>query len=315
MRKLSCIIIVLALILSGTLLTAQEPPKKSWIEAVKDATVAIGAVRKARIQTPNGETSKNIFAVVGTGVIMTPPDQQKGIPWLVTAKHVFYDPAQKWDPDVVQIRFNWFDQKPVDEYLGITVKLKENGQHLWLPLQDDSVDLAAIPLRISIQDAGRPSVDPVPVQVYATSEDLFDGASILAFGYPGAVGPAYWTKAVLRTGIVAWTHPEKPLSNTFLIDSLVYPGNSGGPVFRVPTGVDQSGKPILGGKIAFLGIISQGRKEANPLIAGGKTIEMEGPTGPVALLSEQWIGIGVVEPAQRVKELLDHAYETVQKAK
>lgn len=58
-------------------------------------------------------------------------------------------------------------------------------------------------------------------------------------------------------------------------------------MFKVPTGVDQYGNLNIGAKIAFLGIISQGRKEVNPLSAGGKAIEMHGPTGPVALLSEQ----------------------------
>jgi hypothetical protein len=313
-RRLSLILPVVFFI-GGFSAMAQEQAKKSWIEAVKDSTVAIGSIRKARIQTPKGEIEKDIFAVVGTGVIMVAPEQKEGVPWLVTAKHVVYDPIRKWDPDSLQIRFNWFDQRPVDDYLGITIKLKEDNKHLWLAHQDSSVDLVAFPLVISITDAGRPSLNPVPIQTYASSSDLYEGATILAFGYPGAVGPSYWTKAVLRTGIVAWINPEKPLSSTFLVDSLVYPGNSGGPVFKVPTGVDQYGNLNVGGKIAFLGIISEGRKEFNPLYAGGKAIEMQGPTGPVVLLSEQWVGIGVVEPAERVKELLTYAYVTVGKRK
>jgi len=309
MRRLSIILTVL--LLGGTVTMAQEQPKKSWVEAVKDATVAIGSIRKAKVQTPMGEVEKDIFAVVGTGVIMALPNQKKGIPWIVTAKHVFYNPDDKWDPESLQIRFNWFDQKPVDEYLGITIKLKENAEHLWIAHEDSSIDLAAIQLVISIKDAGRKSVNPVPVQAYASSSDLYEGASIFAFGYPGAVGPSYWTRAVIRTGIVAWVSPEKPLYNTCLIDSLIYPGNSGGPVFKVPTGVDQFGNLNVGGKVAFLGIISKGRKEFNPLSAKGKAIKIQGSTGPVVLLSEQWIGIGVVEPAARVKELLVHAFETI----
>lgn len=314
MRRLGVILLVFLLV-AGTSVTAEDQPKKSWIEAVKDATVAIGTLRTARVKTPKGEEEKRIFAVVGTGVVMIAPGQKEGLPWLVTARHVFYDPAKNWDPDFVQIRFNWFDQKPVDEYLGITIKLKQNNKHLWLPHRDASVDLVALPLVISIKDAGRPSVDPIPIQTYATATDLYEGASILAFGYPGAVGPAYWTRAVLRTGIIAWISPEKPLSTTFLIDSLVFPGNSGGPVFKVPTGVDQYGNLNVGGKIAFLGIISQGRKEANPLYAGDKAIEMQGPKGTVAVVSEQWVGIGVVEPAERVKELLTDAYKSIKDTK
>lgn len=314
MRPLILILLVF-LLAPGTSVMAQSQPKKSWIEAVKDATVAIGTLRTALVKTPTGEEKRTIFAVVGTGVVMVAPGQKEGLPWLVTAKHLLYDPAKNWDPDSIQIRFNWFDKKPVDEYMGITMKLKENNKHLWLAHQDASVDLVALPLGISIKDAGRPSVDPVPIQIYAGATDLYEGASILVFGYPGAVGPAYWTSAVLRTGIVAWISPENPLSNTFLIDSLVFPGNSGGPVFKVPTGVDQYGNLNVGGKVAFLGIISQGRKEANPLYAGDRTIEMQGPKGPVKVVSEQWVGVGVVEPASKVKELLTYAYESIKAAK
>ncbi len=313
---LRLVLILLVFLLSQvTSVMAQDQPKKNWIEAVKNATVAIGTQRTASVKTEKGEEEKTIFAVVGTGVIMVAPDQKDGVPWLVTAKHVFYNPEKKWDPVSLKIRFNWFDPKPVDKYLGITIKLKENNKHLWLPHPDASVDLATLPLVISIKNAGRPSLPSIPIQTYATSTDLYAGASILVFGYPGAVGPAYWTKAVLRRGIVAWISPEKPLSTTFLIDSLIFPGNSGGPVFKVPTGVDQYGNLNVGGKIAFLGIISQGGKEANPLFAGGRAIEMKGPKGPVAIVSEQWVGIGVVEPAERVKELLSEAYRSIKDTK
>jgi S1-C subfamily serine protease len=291
---------------------AEQPAKKSWVEAAKDATVAIGTVRTAAIQTKQGEVTKPIFAVVGTGVILAAPGQSQGaIPWLVTAKHVLCDPAQGWDPQSIQIRFNWFDDKPVDEYLGVELKLKNGGQRIWYEHPDPSVDLAAVPLAISPSDAGRSLVDPIPLEIFASPSDLFEGASIMAFGYPGAVGPAFWTKAVLRTGIIAWTSPKDPLKSPFLIDALVFPGNSGGPVFKVPTGVDQYGNLSGGGKVTFLGIVSQGRKEVSPLYAGGKAIEMLGPQGSIKLVTEQWVGVGVVEPASRVRELLDSAYKII----
>ncbi len=314
MRRLSLALSIL--VLSGSLpAAAQEPPSKNWIEAAKDATVAIGSTRKARVQTLLGETEKDVFAIVGTGVIMMPPGQEEGPPWLVTAKHVFYAPARKWDPDSIQIRFNWFDRLPVDEYLGITIKLKEKDKRLWIAHPDPLVDLAAVPLDISVREAGRATAGPVPIQAYASANDLYEGGSVLVFGYPGAVGPSYWTSAVVRAGIIAWTNPDKPLSNTFLIDAAIHPGNSGGPVFKVPTGIDRNGNLSLGGKVAFLGIISQGRKEINPLRAAGRQIELQGPAGPTALLTEQWVGIGVVEPAERVKELLVHGQRSRKGAK
>ena len=166
MRKITIIFFVF-IIVTGTSVMAADRVQKSWIEAVKEATVAIGTLKKARVKTPIGEEQKTIFAVVGTGVIMVAPGQTEGLPFVVTARHVLYDPSKNWDPESVQIRFNWFDQKPVDEYLGIKTKLKENNKHLWIGYQDNSVDLAALPLVISIKDAGRTSVDPIPIKTYA----------------------------------------------------------------------------------------------------------------------------------------------------
>ncbi len=311
----------LSLVLTIVLLGGEAPAfagerlATTWIEAVKDATVAIGSVRKARIRAPDRGADKDIFAIVGTGVIMLPPEQTEGPPWLVTAKHVLYNQEMKWDPDEIRIRFNWFDHRPVDEYLGIAIRLKENGRRLWVAHPDPAVDLAAIPLDISIREAGRATAGPVPIEAYASADDVFEGASVLAFGYPGAVGPSYWTTAVVRAGIVAWINPERPLSNPLLIDADIYPGNSGGPVFKIPAGMDRHGNLSLGGRVAFLGIVSQGRKAINPLRAAGKQLELQGPAGPAAVLSEQWVGIGVVEPAERVRELLVRAYEGRKRAK
>ena len=120
---------------------------------------------------------------------------------------------------------------------------------------------------------------------------------------------------MVRAGIIAWVNPQQPLNNTFLIDSLVFPGNSGGPVFRLPTGVDQFGSFNVGGKIKFLGIISEGRKEENPLVADGKQIDLQGPQGAVKIVSQQWVGIGVVEPASRVNQLLEHVAEQIRKVR
>jgi hypothetical protein len=57
--------------------------------------------------------------------------------------------------------------------------------------------------------------------------------------------------------------------------------------------------------VRFLGIVSEGQIQAMPLTAGGKTIEAEGPTGPERVLSQQFIGMGVIEPAARVLELIE----------
>ncbi len=285
-----------------------QQPARAWTDVVRNATVAIGVSRSAKITDKGGKPiEKQIFAPVGTGAVFGLPDDSSKTPWLVTAKHVFLDPESKWDPDVVRLRFAWFDKQSVEEYLGVEIALKKNGRRLWTPHPNPSVDLAAVPLVLSREAAGRESIDIIPLGNFATGDDLFEGAAVLVFGYPGAVGSSFWTRALVRSGIIAWVDPNSPSEAPLLIDALVFPGNSGGPVFRVPTGTDRFGNFNVGGLPAFLGIVSQGRREATPVSAGGKQVEMQGPQGAVKVVSEEWIGIGVIEPATRVLQLLNAA--------
>jgi hypothetical protein len=283
-----------------------EATKGSWIDSWRNATVALGKIEKVPFPGP-ADQPENIFVVVGTGVIMGLPGQKTGTPWLVTAKHVFSDPENNWNPDNIQVRFAWFENKGIQEHLGVRLNLKDGGKPLWIADPDPHVDLAAIALKVSKADAERESVSGITVENFVSPDDLYEGARVMAFGYPGAVGPAFWTRALLRSGAIAWVHPVRPAEEPVLIDAMIYPGNSGGPVFREPTGMTRDGSFQIGGAFSFLGIVSQGRRQQTPLTAGGKPIELQGPAGLTAMVSESWMGIGVVEPASRVRRLLELA--------
>jgi len=293
-------------------MAGQAPPQPTWLDPWREATVALGVVKKAKIKSPDGkESEREIFAVIGTGVIFGSPEEQSRTPLLVTAKHVFFDPKEGWDPELIRLRFAWFEDRPVEDYLGIPIRLKEKGRHLWTPHPNPSVDLATIPLLITRDVAGRDSVSPVPVTHFVGAADIYEGAHVIVLGYPGAIGPAFWTRALVRSGVIAWVNPKNPAGEQIIIDSLVFPGNSGGPVFRLPTGVNRAGGYSIGTGVAFLGIVSQGRKQEMPLVAEGSRIEIQGPQGPVSVVSQQWIGVGIIEPAERVLELLKAALKSL----
>lgn len=290
----------------GTMAT--DAPTKSWIDSWREATVALGKIEKVKLRDASGkEEEKQLFVVVGTGVIFAPPGQTSGVPWLVTAKHVFSNPAESWEPDSLQLRFAWFEQKPIDEYLGVPLKLQEAGMPIWISDNDPTVDLAAIKLTIPKNQAGRETAPAISPKDFVASADIFEGGRVAVFGYPGAVGPKYWTRALLRSGAIAWVDPSNPAEKPLLIDASIYPGNSGGPVFREPSGMTRDGNFQIGGRLAFLGIVSRGPRQPTPLTAGGQNIEVQGPKGSTTLVSESWMGIGVVEPASRVLRLLERA--------
>lgn len=288
-----------------------------WLQGWRDATVAIGVVDTGRavsrqtgkfITKPNGDTVRvPYFRIVGTGVICALADTDIHIPLLLTAKHVFSEPNKKWDPSSVRLRFSWFADKSVSEYLGIEFPLKDSRANpLWLSHPDNAVDLAVIPLRVSIQDAGRSSIAPVRIENFANENEAFEGASVLILGYPGAVGPDYWTKPLIRHGVIAHVDTKNFGEAPFLIDAMIFPGNSGGPVFIVPTGMTKNGSFAVGGRSAFLGIVSSVARE--PVEVQKASLEFEASdvdsTGS-HFKTFDYMGIGVIEAAGRVKELLE----------
>lgn len=187
------------------------PPQPiPWVQPWRESTVAIGEVKDAEVSKPDGKTEKKkVFVPVGTGVLMlTGPDNAPTGAFLVTAKHVFSDPTKKWTPTSVRVRFSWLDSRPVDEYLGVELKLENGDSKLWIAHQDAAVDLACIPVRFSSKDLERPKGTAISYSSIATDEDFFEGAAVAVLGYPGAVGPTYWTKAILRYGIVSWVSPS-----------------------------------------------------------------------------------------------------------
>ena len=229
------------------------------------------------------------------------------IPLLVTAKHVFYDPKKKWHPSSVQLRFSWFAEKSVSEYPGIELRLRDqDGKPLWRAHPIETVDLAVLPLLVSTQDAGRLSVAPVRVQNFADTTDAFEGASVLVLGYPGAVGPDYWTKPIVRHGIISHIDQPRFGKTPLLVDAMIFPGNSGGPVFTVPTGMRRDGSFAVGGRSAFLGVVSS---VARQLVEVEKTMfsleDVKADSSDTHFKSFDYMGLGVIEPAQRVQELLN----------
>jgi len=309
MKKVYIILIV-------SILALKSYAQDDWLQGYRDATIAFGKISEGNLKNPItnkieinsiGEPKKyKFFQIAGTGVIFANPDTTDKLPYIVTAKHVLFSPKKNWDPDNIRIRFSWFSEKSVITYHGIEIKLKENGEHLWTPHPNKSVDLAILQLKIKKIEAGRSSVDPVTINNIATRNEAFEGASILVFGYPGAVGEGYWTQPLVRHGIISHVNYKQFGQTPLLIDAMLYPGNSGGPVFTVPSGMARMGNFKVGGASRLLGIVSLGFLHT-----------MDIGTTPISLMptsidstnihyqSFEFIGLSVVEPASRIIELFE----------
>ena len=284
-----------------------------WIDRWRDATVAIGRTHQAEITSPNGRVvKKKLFIVVGTGVIFGLQHDPTHTPWLVTAKHVFHNSQDRWAPSRLQLRFSWFDEKRVDRYFGVGFNLKHKDTHNWLSHPNHRVDLACIPLSLTSKQTGRVELPKIQFGDFGTAEEIYEGAPLMLLGYPDAVGPDLSAKALVRQGIVSWVSPTQPESTVFWIDGHVFPGSSGGPVLKLPAGIDRHGHFATRGDVSFLGIVTQTRIHQLPLIAGGQEIGItfERKKVPETLLSQNYTDIGLVEPVFRVKQLLAFAAKT-----
>jgi S1-C subfamily serine protease len=225
--------IVIFALFATQILHAQDVAKKqeeapSWTEHYRSSTISIGRV----LVPPPGQPST--FQVVGTAIIVAPDPFTA---FIVTAKHIFDDPAQSWHPSELRVRFSWQEKKSLTEEQGMVIQLTTpTGANIWTGAPD--ADLAIIPVPASFMKL---PLHGIGYQDFANSkDDLFDGATVFVYGYPevitSLVGNQALVRAITRSGIVAWTDPSGPLNNPFLIDANVLPGNSGGPVFKIPSG-------------------------------------------------------------------------------
>jgi hypothetical protein len=275
------------------------PPAKpaqpvAWTEHYRKATVSFGQIVAA-----NGMPA---FDPIGTGVVVCTDDHHA---FIVTAKHIFSDPSKDWFPAALAVRFSNQEKQTFTEQLGIPIQLvNEKHEVDWSSL-DDSSDIAAI----ATPDAFRSQLtDCIGLQDFATDNDVYDGATVFTFGFPTAggalAGPNGLVRAITRSGIIAWTDPAGATDHALLLDSNVLPGNSGGPAFKVPSGLDKFGSFAIGGRVAFLGIVTSGL--VGPVQVGDHPLQVQAP-GALFPSVAGVAGVGAlarVEPAAKIRALV-----------
>ncbi len=278
-----------------------------WIDRWRAATVAIGLVQEGTVRSAAGRVStKKFFAVAGTGVLFSLEGSRDRITWLVTAKHVFFDPAGNWRPSTLSMLFSRSSRGRMAQEVKIPLQLRRAGRRCWFPHPNAAVDLACLPLPRKMRPPRPAGLPSIAWEDIAKTADLYEGVPVAVLGYPAALDSPDSARTIVRQGIVSWVSPTRPGSQVFLIDSHVFPGNSGGPVFRLPAAVDRQGQRAGGGAVALLGIVTQARIQSFPLLAGGKQVELylQGRRAPEPLLAPSFLGLGLVEPAYRIKQLL-----------
>jgi hypothetical protein len=246
----------------------------------------------------------------GTGFLVGVPDDRlppgQLYPYLVTNRHV----AEALNDKCKHLQL----QKT---YISRNLKVPVNGNRIskeLLPLSserkwhfplDPSTDLAVYFLP---QISSKYDQVLIPMQYMLTTEELvtqgvMPGEKVMTFGlfsqHPGAHG----LQPLVRQGILAMV-PDAPMPTTtcepgslYLADVHIIPGNSGSPVFLMPTrstgGVTLSGERNV---FALLGVISGYMFE-------DQNLKLQASTSWSATIHGN-SGIATVVPAEQLKVLL-----------
>lgn len=293
--------LIVGLFLFAHFLFAQPQPTPPPVDSMmhwRDATIALGKV------VTTGNEKK--FVVSGTAVVVAADDERA---CLLTAKHMVQNPETGANEQTLWMRMT-SEKGEEEEPVPLTLFNKQ-GNQVWVGLPNN--DLAVIPVpfdKIKV----RP-IHAVPLRDFAQSgDDVYQGAQVLVLGYPqffrrpDETDP-YSTSPIARSGIVAWTDPGDPVDRPFLVDSNLYGGNSGGPVFKVRQGFDRSGNFNVGNVgYTFIGIVSKGPRTAVGIQVGNDNVvrrnQITGQNEPYYANVPYVGGIAIIEPAAKARELI-----------
>lgn len=215
--------------------------------------------------------------------------------FLVTNRHVFNDMTE------VVLRFN---QQPGGTSETFDLNLfKADGSQLWHAHPDAGVDIAVIPINANLLKEHK-------IQFHAFMSDhhvlglkdaqtagTSEGDGIFVLGFPLGDAGIDRNHVIVRHGVIARVRDYLAgTSKTILIDSTVFPGNSGGPVLTRPE-VSAIGGTKSQPRSMLLGVVSA--------YVPYRDIAISTQTKRPRVIFEENTGLSHVEPIQFVVDLTD----------
>lgn len=175
--------------------------------------------------------------------------------YLVTNRHVIEDAT-----DII-VRFNALPGAKSQTY-RISMNNSEQASH-WVVHPDPDLDIAVL-----VIDAFVPKMEESGIKlsficegIHTTTLDemrnseFSEGNEVFVLGFPLGMAGVTQNYVILRQGTIArirdWYRDD---AKSFLIDSFIFPGNSGGPVFSTPVIASYEHKPRIGLKL--IGMVS-----------------------------------------------------------
>jgi len=255
-----------------------------------DCVVAIGT------KMPNNENKW-----IGTGFLFgkylkTNTDQSKQYRiYLVTNKHVIQNQKN------ILLKFNPQTDQSSKDY-DISLINSSTGNPIWTGHNNPNVDVAVLEVNLQfLKEEGMKfdffRSDDLVMSKTKMKENITEGDFIYVLGFPMGMVDKDRQYVFLRQGVISRIRDMfEGRSTDFVIDAVVFPGNSGGPVILKPEVISIEGTKASN-TAGLIGII----KSYIPY----QEIAISQQTGRPRITFEENTGLSLVEPT-------DHIIETIE---
>ena len=221
--------------------------------------------------------------------------------FLVTNRHVL----EKASMNSTELHARFNRSMGVDANI-YTIPLKEtDGSASWIVHPRPDADIAVITINHNrLQDDGIqfsffPGDQATVTLDQAREIEVSEGDGIFVLGFPLGEAGKERNYAVVRQGIVARVQDWlKGNAQTFLIDSSIFPGNSGGPVLLKPESIAITGTKS-NNRCGLIGMISS--------YLPYREVAVSQQTGRLRMIFEENSGLGVVVPHNVIQETIEIA--------
>jgi len=234
--------------------------------------------------------------------------------FLMSNKHVLEGNKHIW------LKFNSAEDESSDDY-SINL-VARNGRNLWVGHPDPQIDIGALFINAqALKNEKRRFAYFKSDEHTSSSKEMkaigiTEGDGIFILGFPMGMVDETRQYAICRSGCIARIRDNLDgISNRFLVDAFVFPGNSGGPVVLQPTAIAIEGTRTIK-KADLIGIvqsyipyqdIAMSRQTRTPRIV------FEENSGLASVISSQYIEETAIIARKRLKARISSAKRRAKK--
>jgi S1-C subfamily serine protease len=216
--------------------------------------------------------------------------------FLVTNRHVLQGPPE------LTLRFNPKESKPAKEY---ALPLVDKGKQTWYAPPNPQLDIAVVEIDLNFlrRDGIKAEFiagDQLAADI-AKAKDIgvSEGDGVFVLGFPLQLVGGERNFVIARQGIIARIGDTlEGFSKTFLVDTFIFPGNSGGPVILRPEALAVTGTKHQGNAL-LIGVVSSFQTY--------QEVAVSQQTGRPRIIFEENAGLANVVPVDQINVAIAEA--------